>query len=207
MSRTPGNNVELFPAPEPEDFLAATNSYLKVIMYATDDNGLTTEVFVDVQPNIVQVSINSIPKGLAVMVDEYSVTTPETITSWENFNLPLVVENQPPFKFSHWVNSSSGTTVATERTMEINVNTNEMKNVNTATTLSLTAVFCIDAQFCSAEAEVRCCTGSCVDGYCVSDSTIEGESSGTEPFLTIGRIVMNCLMMISMSILIIRELV
>ena len=215
MSRTPGNAMELFPAPEPEDFLAATNSYLKIIMYATDDNGLTTEIFVDVQPKKVQVSINSIPKGLTVLVDEYSVTTPETVTSWENFNLPLVIENQPPFKFSHWMKSSD-TTVATERIVEINVNTSDMeKNVN-ITELSLTAVFCIDAQFCSARAEVQCCTGSCVDGYCVGDDSnisppVDEENDGTtsnppEISTTAGAVTNGSMMMIPTMVLIILAL-
>jgi PKD repeat protein len=82
MSRTVINDVDLFPAPEPEDFWAATNSFLKVIMYATDNYGLTTEVQMDVQPNIIMVDIvDSIPSGLTVNVDDFDIITPERITS------------------------------------------------------------------------------------------------------------------------------
>jgi hypothetical protein len=82
MSRTVINDVDLFPAAEPEDFWAATNSFLKVIMYATDNYGLTTEVQMDVQPNIIMVDIvDSIPSGLTVNVDDFDIITPERITS------------------------------------------------------------------------------------------------------------------------------
>ncbi|VEU41729.1 unnamed protein product [Pseudo-nitzschia multistriata] len=84
-----GNDIDLFPAPEPEDYLAATNSYLEVIMYATDANGLVSTTSRNIYPRIVELCIDSEPQGLEVYVDEYPVVTPLRITSWVNHNLRL----------------------------------------------------------------------------------------------------------------------
>ena len=66
-----GNNVLLSPAPEPEDYLAATNSYLEIIMYATDSAGLVSTTSRNVQPRLVDLCIDSEPQGLEIFVDEY----------------------------------------------------------------------------------------------------------------------------------------
>ena len=85
----PGNDMLLFPAPEPEDYLAATNSYLEIIMYATDSAGLVSTTTRNVQPRLVDLCIDSEPQGLEVFVDEYPITTPLRITSWVNHDLRL----------------------------------------------------------------------------------------------------------------------
>ena len=102
LDKSAGNDIELFAAPEPEDFLAATSSFLRVIMYAVDSFGVMTETYRDVFPNLVMVDIDSYPQKLHVLVDEFPVETPETITSWENHNLRINVEDQYPFAFVSW---------------------------------------------------------------------------------------------------------
>jgi glucose/arabinose dehydrogenase/PKD repeat protein len=97
-----GNNFLLYPAPAPEDFTAATNSYLEVIMYATDSNGLKTTISRNVQPKKVLIDIDSKPQGLVVMVDEFPVTTPATITSWQNHSLRLDVNDQGSNIWASW---------------------------------------------------------------------------------------------------------
>jgi len=84
-----GNDIQLFPAPEPEDYLAATNSYLEIIMYATDANGLVSTTSRNVQPRLVDVCVDSEPQGLEVFVDEYPIVTPLRIMSWVNHELRL----------------------------------------------------------------------------------------------------------------------
>jgi len=84
-----GNDINLFPAPEPEDYLAATNSYLEIIMYATDANGLVSTMSRNVYPRTVELCIDSEPQGLEVYVDEYPIVTPLRITSWVNHDLRL----------------------------------------------------------------------------------------------------------------------
>jgi hypothetical protein len=102
LDRTAGNNFTLFPAPEPEDFYAATNSYLEVIMYAVDSRGLTTAVSRNVMPKTRSVKVNSDPSGLQVLIDEFPVVTPMTITTWARHNLRLDVSDQPPYMFKSW---------------------------------------------------------------------------------------------------------
>ena len=82
-----GNGFQLDPAPSPEDFKAADNSYLEIIMYATDSYGLVTNVTRNIYPKKVYITIDSSPRGLEVLVDEYPVITPRNITSWENHKM------------------------------------------------------------------------------------------------------------------------
>jgi PKD repeat protein len=102
LDRTAGNDFDLFPAPEPEDFNAATNSFLEVIMYAVDSNGLTTTISRNIEPKKVLIDIDSKPQKLKVLVDEFDVVTPSTITSWEGHNLRLDVKDQGSNIFSKW---------------------------------------------------------------------------------------------------------
>lgn len=97
-----GNGFRLDPAPSPEDFSASETSFLRIIMYATDSFGLVTTITRDVTPKKVFLLINSTPVGLDVLVDEYPVTTPMTITSWENHKLRLNALDQNNMTFSSW---------------------------------------------------------------------------------------------------------
>ena len=97
-----GNDFDLDPAPAPEDFSAATNSYLEIIMYATDGDGLTTTISRNIQPKKVIIDIDSDPQGLQVLVDEFAVVTPANITSWVNHDLRLNVNNQGEYVFESW---------------------------------------------------------------------------------------------------------
>ncbi|KAG7354350.1 microbial collagenase precursor [Nitzschia inconspicua] len=70
-----GNNIKLPLGPHPEDFHAATNSYLEVILYAKDtESGLAGKTSRLVQPMLVSVGIDSFPPGLMVRVDDKPVT-------------------------------------------------------------------------------------------------------------------------------------
>ena len=98
-----GNDFNLFPAPRPEDFLAATNSYLEVIMTVHDSDGLSTRISRNVYPKNVTISIDSVPSGLEVVVDSNNVfVTPVTIVSWQNHQFPLSTSNQSNHVLSFW---------------------------------------------------------------------------------------------------------
>lgn len=97
-----GNGFKLDPAPSPEDFSASETSFLRIILYATDSFGLVTTITRDVVPKKVFLLINSTPSGFEVLVDEYPVITPRTITSWENHKLRLNVFDQNNLTFSSW---------------------------------------------------------------------------------------------------------
>jgi PKD repeat protein len=102
LDKSAGNDIDLFAAPGPEDFMAATNSFLRIIMYAVDSYGVTTEISRDVLPKLVYIDIDSIPQQMNLLVDEFPVETPGTITSWQNHKLHLDVDDQYPFTFASW---------------------------------------------------------------------------------------------------------
>jgi PKD repeat protein len=158
LDETAGNDFDLFSAPEPEGSLAATNSYLQVIMYATDDNGLTTEISRDIQPEIVLLDVTTEPEGLEIIVDYYRVQTPTQITSWVDSDLQLEISDQPPYVFVAWSDGNTNTsrTVAT------------LSNDDNATT-TISAMFCLDysASCIDENITVSCCIGFCnEDGLC-----------------------------------------
>jgi len=142
LDQTNGNNLQLSSAPEPEDYLAATNSYLEIIMYATDDTGLTSTAVRNVYPRLVQVCVDSEPQGLEVYVDEYPIVTPKRITSWVNHNLRLRVPSVEGYNFSAW----SDSVVAQDRKIRLQPNNNP----------GLLAAFCTAGNStCISEAEAR----------------------------------------------------
>lgn len=102
MDMRVGNNLTLHPAPEPEDFFATTNSYLRIILVATDKNGLTSETDRIVKPSLVVVEVESHPQGLAIIIDDYPVTTSQATVSWKNHNLRVEVEDQEFYTFKSW---------------------------------------------------------------------------------------------------------
>jgi glucose/arabinose dehydrogenase len=95
LDETNGNNIVLSPAPEPEDYFAASNSYLEIILTATDSDGLSSTVTRLVQPKIVYVDFDTNPSGLEIFLDGSRFTTPGTATTWENH--PLRVEAPDQF--------------------------------------------------------------------------------------------------------------
>ena len=107
LDKTAGNDIDLYAAPSPEDFMAATNSFLRVIMFAVDSDGVTTEISRDVLPKLVFIDMDSDPQKLQLLVDEFPVETPSTITSWQNHNLHLDAVDQYPFTFVSWSNGGS----------------------------------------------------------------------------------------------------
>jgi PKD repeat protein len=144
---TPGNNLEIPSAPEPEDYLAATNSFLEVILTATDLNGLTNTVSIEVKPRVVMVDVDTIPQGLEIVIDDYEIVSPYTITSWDGFDLPVEVEDQPPYVFQKW---SDGLTDRS-RIMAVSTDLTDPKIV---------AHFCLALDNACSENE-DCCSGYC----------------------------------------------
>ena len=97
-----GSNFDLPPAPQPEDFMAARNSYLVLVLTATDSNGLSTTIRRNIQPRKVKIDIRADPQGLVVLVGDFPVVTPATIVAWQNQSLKIDVEDQGAFVFQSW---------------------------------------------------------------------------------------------------------
>lgn len=147
-----GNDFDLYPAPEPEDFFASTNSYLEIILYAIDENGLTGEVNRLVQPMMVPVGIDSSPSAMKVVVDSETITAFEQVWSWKDQEITLEVEDQPPFIFQRW---SDGDT---------SLSKNVVLNM---TSPIFVAHFCVSDGGSCLEEEHECCQGVCnPNGIC-----------------------------------------
>lgn len=102
LDETSGNNIPLPPAPEPEDLLAATNSYLEVLLTATDSNGVSTTVSRVVQPEKVNLTFESVPSGLGLTLDGTTVATPTTVVSWANHPLAATASDQTDSAGTLW---------------------------------------------------------------------------------------------------------
>lgn len=111
LDETTGNNIVLSPAPEPEDYDAAGNSYLEIILTATDSDGLTTTVSRTVQPRMVYIDFDTIPSGLELFLDGNRFTTPGTANTWEGHGLKVEAPDQfkdgQAYVFSSWTNGGT----------------------------------------------------------------------------------------------------
>lgn len=102
LAPTKGNNILIDRAPPPEDYVAATNSFLRVLLTGTDKNGLKKTVIRDIQPRRTYLDFDSEPSGLRVSIDGSFVTTPAHVLSWEHHTLNVDVEDQGNYKFREW---------------------------------------------------------------------------------------------------------
>jgi glucose/arabinose dehydrogenase/PKD repeat protein len=103
-------------APAPEDINSTQNSYLEIILTATDSNGLSSTVRQDLRPHVVNAVFQSSPSSLRLQVAGSTITTPHTVPSWEGWDFPVNAPNQrsssgQPYKFSSW--SDGGTALHT----------------------------------------------------------------------------------------------
>jgi hypothetical protein len=98
-----GNNVT-FDFPAPEDFQATRQSYVEIILEATDAGGLTGVALRDIQPHRVVVNLASNPTGRLVRAHgEGPFTTPTRLVSWAGwrFNLNALTPQQG-WRFVSW---------------------------------------------------------------------------------------------------------
>ena len=102
LAPTVGDNISIDPAPPPEDYVAATNSFLRVLLTATDKDGLSTTVTRDIMPRASFLQFYSEPSGMLVSVDGSLIQTPSTVLSWENHNLLVEAKDQGKFTFREW---------------------------------------------------------------------------------------------------------
>ena len=101
LDATSGNNIPIV-TPEPEDLLAATNSFLEVLLTATDSNGVSTTVSRILQPETVSLTFESVPTDLGLTLDGTTVTTPSTIVSWMNHSLTVEAADQADADGAQW---------------------------------------------------------------------------------------------------------
>ena len=102
LDPTAGNKITIDPAPSPEEFLAATNSHLEVILTATDMNGFAATVSTLVMPKIVYLGFVSNPPGMELLLDGYAVVTPVSVATWVNHPLKVEAKDQEGYTFQEW---------------------------------------------------------------------------------------------------------
>ena len=103
-----GNGITIPPAPSPEDFNAATNSFLRILLTATDSNGLTSTVTRDIMPTTKLLYFKTDPPGLRLTIEGFNIKTPDDspleIISWLNHNITIDVNDQDDMIFDGWSN-------------------------------------------------------------------------------------------------------
>jgi glucose/arabinose dehydrogenase/PKD repeat protein len=107
-----GNNIT-FNGPAPEDLAAATNSYLEILLTATDANGASATISQALQPRKVNLTFGTSPSGLAITVGGATVTGPTTLTSWQGWQVTLAAQNQVfagrTYRFQSWSDGGAQT--------------------------------------------------------------------------------------------------
>jgi len=101
-----GNSIAMPPAPYPESFLAATNSYLEVRLTATDGDGLKTTVSHDILPITYELDFSTDPSGLSLNIDGFvygNIEEPLMLAVWENQQITIEAPDQNPLiTFFSW---------------------------------------------------------------------------------------------------------
>lgn len=83
---TTGLTATLVAAP-PEDLLATQTSFLELSLSATDSQGVTTVVTRELRPALVNVTFATEPAALQVDVNGVRLTGPQTVVSWQGYQL------------------------------------------------------------------------------------------------------------------------
>lgn len=104
---TAGNNIEVDPAPGPEDFFAAGNSYLEILLTGTDKDGISATVSRKIMPKTVNIDFDSEPTGLSITLDDEILTMPQRVLSWEKHKLQVKIpSDQGGYIFVGWKEKS-----------------------------------------------------------------------------------------------------
>ena len=102
LSPTSGNDVTIV-APAPEDLAATETSHLEIILEVTDSQGVTTTVRRQVFPHLVAVTFATNPAGLELTVNDVTMTSPFTLTSWEGYVLAVNASSPQSVGGASWV--------------------------------------------------------------------------------------------------------
>ena len=94
-------------APPPEDFGATESSRLEIMLTATDSQGLSSTVTRHFNPTLVNVTFQTNPNSLRLVVAGGTITAPRTITSWHGWDLAVDAPPQSnsvgqPQGFASW---------------------------------------------------------------------------------------------------------
>jgi glucose/arabinose dehydrogenase/PKD repeat protein len=88
-----GHSVRIT-APAPESVSAAANSFLEVHFTATDSDGQSTSVRLDLMPETQPITFQTEPPGFGLAVNSEPLIGPSTVTSWTGWTLDIEARDQ-----------------------------------------------------------------------------------------------------------------
>lgn len=95
-----------FDFPRPESLRAAATSWREVRLTATDKAGLDATAVFEVRPRMVQLTFDTEPDGLRLLIDGRAETAPCTVASWPGLPVRLEAPDQDRdgkrFRFRRW---------------------------------------------------------------------------------------------------------
>jgi glucose/arabinose dehydrogenase len=103
---TQGNNFSIT-GPGPEDINSTQNSYLEIILTATDPQGLSATVRQALRPHLVNMWFDTDPSSLRLQVAGSPITTPQNVVSWDGWAFGVDALDQSsatgtPYQFASW---------------------------------------------------------------------------------------------------------
>jgi glucose/arabinose dehydrogenase/PKD repeat protein len=102
-----------FTAPAPEGLDATERSYLEIRLTATDSTGLSRTVTQNFLPNRLQLTFDTSPAGLLLVVNGEVVTAPRNVVSWEGYGIevdaPDQIKDDTAWHFVSWSDGGAST--------------------------------------------------------------------------------------------------
>jgi len=120
----------------------------------TDENGLVGETNRLVQPSLVVVDVKSNIPGTSILIEDEPITIPKKVWGWQEQDIHLVIENNPPYVFRSWSDGLEDPV----RVVTLNYSDPVLE-----------AIFCVDdgGNCLVGGEEQACCIGACnSDGIC-----------------------------------------
>jgi glucose/arabinose dehydrogenase/PKD repeat protein len=102
LEPTVGNDIEIV-APDFEDLDGARTSYLELRLTATDANSLSHTVTRELRPKFVDVTFQTDPPGLQLVIGGGMFTGPATVPSWDGASIAVSALNQTDPSGQTWV--------------------------------------------------------------------------------------------------------
>lgn len=106
LPSTVGNGITLT-APAPEDLNATPLGFLEIRLTAADSLSLTTTITQTFNPNRVDLTFNTAPVDLQLLINAQPYTAPQTFVGWEAWALSVEAPDQvdgsnQPWLFNYW---------------------------------------------------------------------------------------------------------
>jgi glucose/arabinose dehydrogenase len=98
-------NDRTFKAPPPESTHSTdpSGNYLEIRLTATDSQGLSKTTTLNLRPETVELTFETKPTGLRLKVNDRKLRAPQTLISWEGYELKVTAPAQEDEKGRRWV--------------------------------------------------------------------------------------------------------